>query len=381
MFEAAKRNEKAAPRKHHVVPDMYLRSWAVDGRIRVTETDTKRTWVTSPGRAARRTDFYRLEDDELDPDSVPPLLFETILGRVESEAALVVRKLAEQQPHGDWVQSNLSPEHVIAMSNFVAFQALRGPWFREVQEGQLSNAYQLLYAHLTEEPNLRTELAERLGRAPSETEVEEHLGLMRGLASGEVTIAPADAAATGFIGEMAQEIVPHLLQRNWRVFTCTKPLVTCDEPVVVLGGPGTRRGEVAGYWNAAVVIMPLTPNILLGMFRPDIEFTRAGAGQHLAHTEVSELNQELVANSSHHVFEQPNRHVGEALSVPKRPRVCKVEEGYTKLDEPGAEVVRFYRRNRWANCAPKPPWPVSRWWQLVIGAPWAGPIKDEFRIC
>ena len=48
MFERARNNEKSAPRKHHVIPASYLARWERDGRIRVTETDSKRTYTPSP---------------------------------------------------------------------------------------------------------------------------------------------------------------------------------------------------------------------------------------------------------------------------------------------------------------------------------------------
>ena len=48
MFERARNNEKSAPRKHHVIPASYLARWERDARIRVTETDSKRTYTPSP---------------------------------------------------------------------------------------------------------------------------------------------------------------------------------------------------------------------------------------------------------------------------------------------------------------------------------------------
>ena len=40
--------------------------------------------TTTPKRAARETDFYSLESPDLDPYQVPPLLFETLLSKVEA---------------------------------------------------------------------------------------------------------------------------------------------------------------------------------------------------------------------------------------------------------------------------------------------------------
>jgi hypothetical protein len=63
----------STPRKHHFVPEFYLKGWAEDKKIRVTHVDEDRTCVTSTGKAARKTDFYRMEAKDLDPTEVPPL--------------------------------------------------------------------------------------------------------------------------------------------------------------------------------------------------------------------------------------------------------------------------------------------------------------------
>ena len=66
LLEEARKNEQGTPpRKHHIVPSSYLARWAEDDRIRVTETDTKRTRTESPKQAERITDFYRIESPDI----------------------------------------------------------------------------------------------------------------------------------------------------------------------------------------------------------------------------------------------------------------------------------------------------------------------------
>src|SRR4051794_26435246 len=84
LLEDARRSaDQSAPRKHHLVPASYLRRWAEGGRIRVTQIEEKNSYLAAPEKAARETDYYRIEAPEISPDEVPPLLFETMLGRVE----------------------------------------------------------------------------------------------------------------------------------------------------------------------------------------------------------------------------------------------------------------------------------------------------------
>jgi hypothetical protein len=39
--------------------------------------------VTTPRKAATETDYYRIESPDLDPEEIPPLLFEVTFSRVE----------------------------------------------------------------------------------------------------------------------------------------------------------------------------------------------------------------------------------------------------------------------------------------------------------
>ncbi|MGH9066198.1 MAG: DUF4238 domain-containing protein, partial [Acidimicrobiales bacterium] len=63
LYEAARKNEKSAPRKHHLVPASYLTRWAANNRIRMTFTADKKSVLTAPTKAARETDFYSLATD------------------------------------------------------------------------------------------------------------------------------------------------------------------------------------------------------------------------------------------------------------------------------------------------------------------------------
>ena len=84
LFDAARQLELDSPRKHHLVPEFYLRRWAnEDDRIRVTEVEDHHSYVTNVNKAARETDFYNLRDKKVSPADLPPLLPEALLGVAE----------------------------------------------------------------------------------------------------------------------------------------------------------------------------------------------------------------------------------------------------------------------------------------------------------
>jgi hypothetical protein len=119
LLEHARRNEASAPRKHHLVPASYLRRWADAGAIRVPDVETRHSYPTSPEKAARITDFYRLEADELDPQQMPPLLFESLLSEVEGWAKAIIDELLTQP-------EELSPDDAAKFAWFMGFQFTRG---------------------------------------------------------------------------------------------------------------------------------------------------------------------------------------------------------------------------------------------------------------
>lgn len=65
------------------MPEFYLKHWADGGKLRVTNVDESRSWVTTPNKAAFETDYYRVDSADIDPQEVPPLLFETALSKIE----------------------------------------------------------------------------------------------------------------------------------------------------------------------------------------------------------------------------------------------------------------------------------------------------------
>ena len=59
------------------------RRWAEGGVIRVTDLDDNNSYLCAPEKAARETDFYRIDHPDIPRDEVPPLVFETLLGHLE----------------------------------------------------------------------------------------------------------------------------------------------------------------------------------------------------------------------------------------------------------------------------------------------------------
>lgn len=354
LLEASRRNEAGTPpRKHHLVPASYLRRWAEDGKVRVTVVDEHRTYVTSPGTAARQTDFYRIEHPAVDPYEMPPLLFETILSRVEETAHNVIDQLLE---HRD--VTKLDSENLYEFAWHLALSITRGRAFRAEQQAIANDFYKLQYSRVTDE-GIRALLEER-GIDPSPQEVATNRQFFDDLQSGEVWVQPPLASSIAMSAQMAEPLAERLLQRRWLVFDAPPILVTCDEPVVIVGGPGWPRSERSGAQTAGVLMYPLGPSSLLVLFHPEMRPTGPPL---LDRIEVAEVNKELIAASSQWVFERPSRRTAMGLRVPLQPEQPLAREGpLPQAAEAGGELYRWMKPTRWSDEAVAPPWPVHRWW-------------------
>lgn len=81
------------PRRHHLVPVFYLKGFTRRNRgshtLHVFDYSTGKRYRTSPNRACRETDFFRVDDGEEDPQ-----LMEKILAEHEATVARFIQKVA-----------------------------------------------------------------------------------------------------------------------------------------------------------------------------------------------------------------------------------------------------------------------------------------------
>jgi len=353
VFEAARKNALGTPpRKHHLVPASYLGRWAEDGQVRVTVIDEPRTYTVAPDKAARETDFYSLKHDALDPDVMPPLLMETVLGTLEGSAVAASDVLVGAAPE------TLDVEARAEMAMFLAFQFTRGRSFREGQRHMLADAYRLLYAGY-DDAAIRRHLEDR-GVVVTPAVLDENRAFLRGLASGEIEMRRAQPQEIALAAGAARTIAEHLWTRRWVVYQASPTLITCDDPVVPIGGPGSPRGQRAGVATAGVIIYPLSPSRLLAMFAPSAQ---VAAPLRLDAIEVADINREILGATDRWAFETPSRLITMRMQVPG-PVESFTREGPLPQDHLGSgDLYVHYKRTRWSRQHPPPPWPVSRWWR------------------
>jgi hypothetical protein len=354
LIEQARKNEAGSPpRKHHLVPASYLARWAENGQVRVSVIDEGTTYTTAPDKAARETDYYRLEHPMVDPEKLPPLLFETMLSRLEDNAKSVIDVLIAEKDF-----RAVSDESMFLFALHLAMSITRGAAFRAQDEAMTTQAFRLQWEGVTDD-GIQGRLIE-LGQSGTEDEVADIRSHLDALEAGTLTVQQAEPAVIGRAGELAQALTEHLLSRHWLLIDTPPVLLTCDEPVIPLGGPGSPRTEGGGYVDAGVVIHPLTPTLLLALFHDGMDPVGPAA---LTLAEATEINREILANAHRWSFERPSRNVSKHLRVPARPDPLARREGpLPQVDGAHGELYRFFTVTRWINSPSPPPWPVPRWW-------------------
>jgi hypothetical protein len=328
----------------------------------VTEVEHGTSYETSPEKAARITDFYRLEAEGFDPDQIPPLLMETALSEIEGWGRAVIDELIAQP-------ESLDPPQVANFAWFLGFQFTRGMAQREEMRFIANHFFKIRYTNLSDE-GIRRELRRR-GARPTAKLVEASRRLLDQVREGNVMVGPQDAALVGHAAQSAAAVGEYFLYRAWIVCRTPRVLVTCDEPVVAVGGPGSPRGERAGIATAGILLFPLSPDRLLVMMRDDLALAhgisahRNGRilGDELDHVETAEVCREIVMNGHRWAFERPSRRMTLQFDIPPSPGAAASEEvGPVKEGNREGVLMRTFRPSRWKNRSVPSPWPVARWW-------------------
>ena len=188
--------------RHHVVPKFLLDNWADNkGRVQVySRVDRKFSMRTTRDLAIRN--FYTFIDIHQQPNA----MLEALLGRVESGAGSVLRKLTSS-----FIKDvDVNGEDLVQLALFAAFQVMRTP--RRQREMELQTdwfAKTTMRGHISED-----ELA-------------------------RLTVMPHKNQFVETVGPMGERLVPFFRARPLVLVTLDQPrLVTGDEPVVVNAATG-----------------------------------------------------------------------------------------------------------------------------------------------
>jgi len=340
------------PRKHHLVPRFYLNRWAEDGKVRVTDLDKKRSFTPSPENAARRTDFYRLEDGTFQSGS--PVAWEAFLSVLEGRVSVTTDALVD----GSSTFDDLSILERDELVWFLATQHTRGMSFRRGLMWHVVQGHLVGY-ELNGENALRTRLADA-GHEISAENVARIRDQLDAMCIDPQRLPMLTAMKVQQSADTAKKIYPYLAARLPVIYRTPRRLLTCDEPVVALDEDMSASVGQFGVKNAPVIAYPLAPDMVLALFRRDFP-VRLGAYECLTFDEVMALNQCIMGNSYMYGFELPSKQLTTALYVP--PMQLNGERVTVSHGRKGEEIQRLTPPGRRWRGQPQAPFrPVARWW-------------------
>lgn len=336
--ESRRRGERENGKEHHYVPQFYLKKWAVEGVVQPVLVDGPAVPPAQPPKAvAKSTNFYSLPPVN-SPMDAPLRWIETHLSRIEDETA---HKLAQLETCALGVVTDENLKRDLAV--FLGIQLSRTPSSREYTlcliKGPLAakrEFYRRAAPHVTD-----ADFEAMVARTETDTK-REALNLM--------------------FADVRNTSAGSLFRREWAVYETTGPIISCDDPVVLVAGGGAPRAMSLGVTFSSVVFYPLGPNRLLVMFaRPG----QARGGYVLDEFETLSVNREIVAAAYRMTFERPGDDIAAHLQVPRHEHPELKDEAISALSDDEALTLLLRKatpRNRWAETDDPPAWPVPRWY-------------------
>ncbi|WP_272491414.1 DUF4238 domain-containing protein [Corallococcus exercitus] len=240
------------PRRHHLVPQMYLKRFADSKQrlVMVSRDQTKRLPGQHIKTVCAQTDYYSVETDNGQSQEV-----EKLLSLIEGEANTAIERML----NGKFPPSTADRK---AVALFIGFQCLRGDETRQMFEEVGDALLKLMPANMPSEA-ITEEFRKREGRESNEIEIEAPTFILNNL--DKVSAKPHQNDIIRSMLQIAPEVADIMLQRRWFLGDHGEPcLLTSDTPVVSWSKPTSADAHYRRGWrNADEIQMPLSPRYSL----------------------------------------------------------------------------------------------------------------------
>lgn len=353
------------PTKHHLVPRFYLERWAVDGQIRVLDLERGRNaYDTSPERAAKRANFYRLDVTE---EGESPVFWEAWLSEVEDRAKAAFLRI-------DAAQDQLSDEEHQWLCLFLAVQMTRSRSTR--LRRRLSIIEQMRQMLEIAGPDILARELRGSGQALDGMSPELLEGALRAFADDPDSYPISRTEDLEMSASLAEFGAKVLTTRTMVIVRTGRATFTCDEPVVELHpNMAARQPNHGGVWGAPILVFPFGQHLLLLMYRKDLE-PPIRPGEQLTASETLEILSVILGNAYALAISSKGDRVAEKLFLPEQAPGVQSE----RFEIPGkGTVFSIGYLHRWDKQPDAPQWPGGRIWPALI-PPAPVPTDEEASI-
>jgi hypothetical protein len=294
------------PVGQHVVPKFYLKRFSRNGLIELLDREdlTKRAVKKGARSALVEDHFYSFETDQGLDTSVETLL----ATHIEKPAAEAIRRLIEGG------RSLKAPGIRQPLSLFMAMQRVRGPAMREMLVEQFRASMRKLVT--VAPPSEYIRVARLRGEEMTEEEAADVSDFAR---NGEYTVEVERQANLhlGMVLKTAVRMTPMLERRTWCILEFKDPvLVTCDEPIALVGRDPNVPGDAGGLLQAHAVLFTLDPRHALMMVRSDLRAEQERRAGTVA--EAIAINRHIAFAAHRQIVRYPGTDPLVGITLPKR---------------------------------------------------------------
>lgn len=305
------------PRRHHLVPEFYLRKFAnEEGRLRVCELPGDRRFTAGTKNVAVETGFYDVDGTSIESRAD----VERLLAKLEARAA---RAWLSFDSESDWPPD---AEQLGAIATWISLQYVRGRsgLWRWNEQGRTLLRLQIIAGG-------RRALRQQFGDA-SEEELND---ILRRAHDDSMAFTPPK---NGYLRTMLSLAANHADKFGGYTWTLMhfrrKRLATCDNPVLLIK-EDARPEEGLGLFTADVVAVPVRRDcaLLLQRGRPRRDRHVAGTTQF-----ANALNMLVAQNTDRFLMHHPEDSPLDGIPLPERAE----QRDYTPCVE---DLTRFAPRD------------------------------------
>jgi hypothetical protein len=241
-------------KRHHTVPQFYLRGFALDDQIGTVRLPGDVRFPQAVRKAASETHFYTVEGHPEGADAI-----EKSLGTIEGAVASIFEMLKS----GTWP---LDKQSRTTLGFSVALQSLRGPEQRKNLEF-LSAQMARMEIGYGGRDSVKEWVKRHSGFVINETQAQEVWEQVIRPEGPPMKVQPI--VHIRHMAEMTQELLPYIIGRPWTLVRFDRrSLITSDTPVTLVPHHTAASWEGTGFLTAWGITYPLTRKLGLLMSDP-----------------------------------------------------------------------------------------------------------------
>jgi len=253
---------KGVPRKHHYVPQFYLRGFAdAENQLFTVDAKAPRCFNSSPEGIAAERDFNRI-----DAEGVPPDALEKEIAKLEGAIAPSIQRVRSEASFG---QDSVYRDDII---NLITLLAVRNPRKRKDMDCLLTGLFQAMISMPFESKERWEAVVAQMkegGQWPKDapTDFEGHKKFVE---ENKDKLRPHKNLQLEMELDQLTQMYPYFDARRWRILKAgeeTGGFVTTDHPVCVhRSGEGINYGQqfAPGYGlSDQNILFSLSPTVAL----------------------------------------------------------------------------------------------------------------------